>query len=103
MEQSRNEPFTAATAAQKSDAIRKCLVSGLFPNAAYLHMSGAYRTVRGDLPLAVHPTSGTFSCHHFFRITMYINIKLSDTSCDITEDFLACTDSACTSVPTYIV
>ncbi len=37
--------------------IRKCIVSGLFPNAAYLHMSGTYRTVRGDIPLAVHPTS----------------------------------------------
>ena len=39
------------------DSIRKCIVSGLFPNAAYLHMSGSYRTVRGDIPLAVHPTS----------------------------------------------
>ena len=26
------------------DSIRKCIVSGLFPNAAYLHMSGTYRT-----------------------------------------------------------
>ena len=24
---------------------------GLFPNAAYLHHSGEYRTVRGDVPL----------------------------------------------------
>ena len=39
------------------DQIRKCIVSGLFPNAAYLHMSGTYRTVRGDFPLLVHPTS----------------------------------------------
>ena len=39
------------------DAVRRCIVSGLFPNAAYLHVSGEYRTVRGDIPLAVHPTS----------------------------------------------
>jgi hypothetical protein len=24
---------------------------GLFPNAAYVHHSGEYRTVRGDVPL----------------------------------------------------
>ena len=51
------EILTAATAEAKTDAIRKCIVSGLFPNAAYLHMSGFYRTVRGDIPLAIHPTS----------------------------------------------
>lgn len=39
------------------DSIRKCIVAGLFPNAAYLHMSGSYRSVRGDVPLEVHPTS----------------------------------------------
>ena len=50
--------LTASSAAAKTDAIRKCLVSGLFPNAAYLHISGTYRSVRGDIPLAVHPTSG---------------------------------------------
>ncbi len=37
--------------------ILKCIVSGLFPNSAYLHMSGSYRTVRGDYPVSVHPTS----------------------------------------------
>ncbi len=40
-----------------AESIRKCIVSGLFPNAAYLHMSGSYRTVRGDIPVSVHPTS----------------------------------------------
>lgn len=39
------------------DEIRRCIVSGLFPNAAYYHMSGSYRTIRGDIPLSVHPTS----------------------------------------------
>ncbi len=39
------------------DDVRRCIVSGLFPNAAYLHPSGTYRTVRGDFPVSVHPTS----------------------------------------------
>ena len=39
------------------DDIRRCIVSGLFPNAAYLHPSGVYRTVRGDIPLHMHPYS----------------------------------------------
>ena len=39
------------------EVILKCIVSGLFPNAAYLHMSGDYRTIRGDIPLKIHPSS----------------------------------------------
>jgi len=39
------------------ETVLRCIVSGLFPNAAYLHHSGSYRTVRGDVPLRVHPTS----------------------------------------------
>ena len=37
------------------DTVLKCIVAGLFPNAAYLHHSGEYRSVRGDVPLRVHP------------------------------------------------
>lgn len=44
-----------------TDEIRKCIVSGLFPNAAYLHMSGQFRTVRGDMEISIHPTSVLFS------------------------------------------
>ena len=62
-----NTILTPSEASAKTDSIRKCLVSGLFPNAAYLHMSGAYRTVRGDIPLAVHPNSR--KCLNPFWIT----------------------------------
>ena len=44
-----------------TDNLRKCIVSGLFPNAAYLHMSGNFRTVRGDMDIFVHPTSVLYS------------------------------------------
>ncbi|XP_050312821.1 probable ATP-dependent RNA helicase DHX35 [Anthonomus grandis grandis] len=39
------------------ESICKCLVTGLFPNAAYLHRSGNYKTVRGDVDLFVSPDS----------------------------------------------
>ena len=37
--------------------IIKCIVSGFFPNAAYLHPSGVYKTIRGNHQLSIHPTS----------------------------------------------
>lgn len=37
--------------------VLKCIASGFFPNAAYLHSSGVYRTVRGDQELYIHPSS----------------------------------------------
>ncbi|XP_046400356.1 probable ATP-dependent RNA helicase DHX35 [Ischnura elegans] len=39
------------------EVVRRCLTAGFFPNAAYLHHSGVYRSVRGDLDLHIHPTS----------------------------------------------
>lgn len=39
------------------EPIQKCICAGFFPNAAYLHHSGYHRTVRGDLPVFVHPSS----------------------------------------------
>ncbi|XP_068232398.1 probable ATP-dependent RNA helicase DHX35 [Palaemon carinicauda] len=39
------------------DAVCKCITAGMFPNAAYLHHSGSYRTVRGNQDLYIHPSS----------------------------------------------
>lgn len=39
----------------------RCLVTGFFPNAAYLHRSGVYKTVRGDIQLFIHPDSVLYS------------------------------------------
>ena len=44
------------------DQIRRCIVSGFFPNAAYLHVSGEYRTVRGGFSVGGSPDVG--SLHH---------------------------------------
>uniref|UniRef100_A0A4W3JJF1 Probable ATP-dependent RNA helicase DHX35 n=2 Tax=Callorhinchus milii TaxID=7868 RepID=A0A4W3JJF1_CALMI len=39
------------------DPILRCIVSGFFANAAKLHYTGAYRTIRDDYELHIHPTS----------------------------------------------
>ncbi|XP_070574993.1 probable ATP-dependent RNA helicase DHX35 [Ptychodera flava] len=39
------------------DVICRCIVAGFFANAARLHPSGSYRTVRDDFTLHIHPTS----------------------------------------------
>lgn len=48
---------------ENTDMIRKCLVSGYFANAAYLHHDGDYRTIRGNHILRAHPTSVINSLH----------------------------------------
>ncbi|XP_028667591.1 probable ATP-dependent RNA helicase DHX35 isoform X2 [Erpetoichthys calabaricus] len=39
------------------DVILRCIVSGFFANAARLHYTGTYRTLRDDHELHIHPTS----------------------------------------------
>ncbi|XP_008317580.1 probable ATP-dependent RNA helicase DHX35 [Cynoglossus semilaevis] len=39
------------------DVILKCIVSGFFANAARIHHSGSYRTLRDDRELHIHPNS----------------------------------------------
>ncbi|KAF7491869.1 putative ATP-dependent RNA helicase DHX35 [Sarcoptes scabiei] len=39
------------------EAILRCIVAGLFTNAAQLCEDGIYRTIRGDHKLFIHPTS----------------------------------------------
>lgn len=39
------------------EVLRRCITSGFFPNAAYLHHSGVYRTCRGNRELHIHPMS----------------------------------------------
>ncbi|XP_033221828.1 probable ATP-dependent RNA helicase DHX35 isoform X2 [Belonocnema kinseyi] len=40
-----------------TNIILKCITAGLFPNIAYLHYTGVYKTVRGDKELHIHPNS----------------------------------------------
>nr|XP_045013681.1 probable ATP-dependent RNA helicase DHX35 isoform X2 [Jaculus jaculus] len=39
------------------DPVLRCIVSGFFANAARLHSTGAYRTIRDDHELHIHPGS----------------------------------------------
>lgn len=43
------------------DAVCRCITAGMFPNAAFLHHSGTYRTVRGNQTLHIHPSSVLYS------------------------------------------
>ena len=48
----------------EKEIILKTIVTGLFPNAAYLHHSGLYKSVRGDVPLKIHPKSVLYTVKH---------------------------------------
>lgn len=39
------------------DCLRRCLVVGLFANAARYHSSGVFKTIRDEFELHIHPTS----------------------------------------------
>ncbi|NXU60438.1 DHX35 helicase, partial [Horornis vulcanius] len=39
------------------DPVLRCIVSGFFANAAKFHSTGAYRTIRDDHELHIHPSS----------------------------------------------
>jgi len=39
------------------DPVLRCIVSGFFANAARFHSTGAYRTIRDDHELHIHPAS----------------------------------------------
>lgn len=41
--------------------ICRCITAGFFPNAAYLHHSGVYKTIRGNTELHVHPLSTLYT------------------------------------------
>ncbi|XP_067128593.1 probable ATP-dependent RNA helicase DHX35 [Centruroides vittatus] len=43
------------------DTICRCIVAGFFANAAYLHHSGEYKTIRGEHTLHIHPSSVVYS------------------------------------------
>lgn len=43
------------------DTICRCITSGLFPSAAFLHPSGSYRSVRGGRTLNIHPSSALYT------------------------------------------
>jgi len=41
--------------------IRRSITSGYFPNSAYLHYTGVYKTIRGNTDLYIHPLSTLYT------------------------------------------
>ena len=69
-----------------SEAIRRCIVSGFFANAARLDQMGVYRTIRKEDPLAVHPSSVLYT-EEKPRYVVYNEVVLTSQNYmrDITE------------------
>lgn len=55
--QLKSNGISVTCANGRTELLHKAIVSGLFANAAYLHPSGDYRTIRGEQTVYVHPTS----------------------------------------------
>lgn len=54
----------------------KSLTAGLFPNAVYLHHTGIYKTVRGDIELYIHPNSVLYTIQQpQWLVLLKINVK----------------------------
>lgn len=53
----RGSGLDITTSAGRTEIVQRSVVSGLFPNAAILHPSGVYKTIKGDQTVHVHPTS----------------------------------------------
>ncbi|XP_066254895.1 probable ATP-dependent RNA helicase DHX35 [Euwallacea similis] len=76
-----NYNISMVSGIKNTEIIRKCLLKGLFPNAAYLHRSGVYKTVRGDIDLYISPDSVLYTvpqpqwvvfCEVAYRIKLYM-------------------------------
>ena len=52
-----NFRFKVKSCAEDVERVQRCITAGFFANAARLHHSGEYRTVKDDHPLNLHPTS----------------------------------------------
>lgn len=70
------------------NAVRRCLVSGLFSNAAYLSPVGerVYKTIRGDHELKIHPSSVLFTVKKSAKCIIFND--LVHTSEDFMRDLL---------------
>ena len=54
-----NAPMTSSFGSRDDDVekVQRCITSGFFSNAARLHHSGEYRTIKDNHVLHIHPTS----------------------------------------------
>ena len=68
------------------EAILKTIVMGLFTNAAYLHPSGMYKTIRGDISLKVHLQIDLFQAFFLYLLpspcSFLTGLNIQDTHSD---------------------
>ena len=76
------------TANGDTEAVRKCLVAGMFANSAYLSQIGerVYKTVRGDHELKIHPSSVLYTIRKSPQFLVYNDVV--HTSEELMRDLL---------------
>ena len=70
---------------EDDEIVRKCLVCGYFANAAQLGAGGKYWTVRGRLPVSLHPTSVLSRFGAPSEWVLFHEVTHGDASTDIRE------------------
>lgn len=70
---------------EDDEIVRKCLVCGYFANAAQLGAGGKYWTVRGRIPVSLHPTSVLARFGAPSEWVLFHEVTHGDASTDIRE------------------
>jgi HrpA-like RNA helicase len=74
-----------ASCGDDHETVRKCLVCGYFANAAQLGSGGKYWTVRGRVPVSLHPTSVLARFGAPSEWVIFHEVTHGDTSTEIRE------------------
>lgn len=71
----RNQIGMPVTSCQgDTRVLQRCIASGFFANAAYMHHSGVYRTCRGNRELHVHPLSALYTLTRQPRFVVFCEL-----------------------------
>jgi len=62
------------------EVLQRSVLAGLFPNSAYLHPCGDYRTVKGDQLVHIHPTSVLSEVTNLPKTVVFVEILHSTKS-----------------------
>lgn len=73
-----------ASCEEDHDALRRCLVTGFFSNAARLLPNGNYRTIKDGREVAVHPSSVVYRLGHVPEWVIYHDVMLTS------QEFIRC-------------
>ena len=73
------ENMSSSSTKSSVENLQKCITSAMFPNAAYLHSSGVYKSVRGTMDLHIHPNSVLYTLKQPQWVVFYQILHTSKT------------------------